>query len=344
MTSTTRARIRRHPSGGWVADVTVNGKRRQLKAPTRAQAEERLSAALEEMGQAKEPEQLSSPSGFTIAQARELSLEVRWKGTAYERTAAIYSAAWVEFLGASCQLSAVGPLEVDRFRQLWLAQGNRPQTVNHKVSALKAMRQDAMDRGLIGALAPLPKQLKLDNKRERVLSDGEVAGFCAYFEAICQPAAANLFVFLIETGCRWGEAERLQLKDIDLQANCVTFWKTKGKTPRTTPLTRRAVDCLLPHLPTVPTHRVWPYSYHQFERQFIKAKAALGLAHDTSLVLHSCRHTCASRLARAGVSLPKIMAWGGWKTLSACERYMHVDVASLHEAVDALNERVPAGN
>ena len=138
MTSTTRARIRRHPSGGWVADVTVNGKRRQLKAPTRAQAEERLSAALEEMGQAKEPEQLSSPSGFTIAQARELSLEVRWKGTAYERTAAIYSAAWVEFLGASCQLSAVGPLEVDRFRQLWLAQGNRPQTVNHKVSALKA--------------------------------------------------------------------------------------------------------------------------------------------------------------------------------------------------------------
>jgi integrase len=89
----------------------------------------------------------------------------------------------------------------------------------------------------------------------------------------------------------------------------------------------------------VGTHRVWPYSYQQFERLFIKAKAALGLAHDASLVLHSCRHTCASRLARAGVSLPKIMAWGGWKTLSACERYMHVDVAALGQAVDALNDR-----
>jgi integrase len=338
MTTETRAHLRRNPAGGWIADVTVNGKRRQLKAPTKAEAETRLALALEK-AEAPPTKAQAKPAGFTIAQARDLSMKVRWGGTAYERTAGIYSQTWVDFLGAKCQLDAVGPLDVDRFRQHWLAQGNSPTTVNHKVSALKAMRQDAMERGLIDQLPPLPKQLKIENRRERVLSDGEVAAFCAYFEAICQPAAANLFVFLVETGCRWGEAERLLLRDVDLAANCVTFWKTKGKTPRTTPLTRRAVDCLLPHLPAVGTHRVWPYEYFQYERLFLRAKAALGLGHDTGLVLHSCRHTCASRLAREGVSLPKIMAWGGWKTLSAVERYMHVDVASLGQAVDALNER-----
>lgn len=340
MTTETRAHLRRNPAGGWIADVTVNGKRRQLKAPTKAEAEVRLANALEKaMGPPPKAKAAAKAAGFTIAQARDLSMKVRWGGTAYERTAGIYSKTWVDFLGAKCQLEAVGPLDVDRFRQHWLAQGNSPATVNHKVSALKAMRQDAMERGLIDQLPPLPKQLKIENRRERVLSDGEVAAFCAYFEAICQPVAANLFVFLVETGCRWGEAERLLLRDVDLAANCVTFWKTKGKTPRTTPLTRRAVDCLAPHLPAVGTHRIWPYEYFQYERLFLKAKAALGLGHDVGLVLHSCRHTCASRLAREGVSLPKIMAWGGWKTLSAVERYMHVDVASLGQAVDALNER-----
>jgi len=338
MTTETRSHLRPNPAGGWIVDVTVNGKRRQLKASTKAEAAARLALAIEQATPAEE-QAAAKPAGFTIAQARELSLRVRWAGTAYERTAGIYSLTWVNFMGAHHQLEAVGPLDVDRFRQHWLAQGNSPATVNHKVSALKAMRQDAMERGLIDQLPPLPKQLKIENRRERVLSDGEVAAFCAYFEAICQPVAANLFVFLVETGCRWGEAERLQLRDIDLSANCVTFWKTKGKTPRTTPLTRRAVDCLLPHLPAMTTHRIWPFSYDQFERLFIKAKAALGLGHDVGLVLHSCRHTCASRLAREGVSLPKIMAWGGWKTLSAVERYMHVDVASLGQAVDALNER-----
>ena len=48
MTTETKSHLRPNPAGGWIVDVTVNGKRRQLKAATKAEAAARLALAIEQ--------------------------------------------------------------------------------------------------------------------------------------------------------------------------------------------------------------------------------------------------------------------------------------------------------
>jgi integrase len=321
----------RRTADGWIADVTVNGNRRTAKRKTRAEALEARREMLELL--VARPDQIGN--GITIADARALSLRIRWAGKASERTAAIYSQAAVDHFGHFCQLGSITAPMVQNWRQALLAAGNRPGTVNRKVSALRAMMSDAVLHGHLAAIPALPQQLPNRNTRDRVFSDAEVAGFCSHFRQAGQPQAADLFVFLLESCCRWGEAEKLLGKDVDLERGRVTFWQTKNGRARSVPLTRRAIDALTPHLPPVPTHRVWGYRYCQFEKLYAAAKGYLGIA-DPALTIHSTRHTCASKLASRGIPLHQLMAFGGWTSLQSVQRYLHLHTDALAACVSAL--------
>lgn len=325
--------IRKAKEGGWVADVRIGGHRRQLSAPTKKEAEARYKQELDRL--------LSrgisnTTHSFTLVQARALSLQCRWKGMACERTAAMYSRDVVDFFGSDFELSEVRAPGVERFRQAMAAKGNQPATINKKVSALKAMQSDALLYGHIEEKPSLPQQLKVKNTKDRVLSDEEIKGFCDFFLAIGQKEAADLFVFLLESCCRWSEAAALKGDDVDLEGGRVTFSRTKADRPRTVPLTKRAKDALSAHIPAVPGHSVWSYPYRRYKDLFDQAKSFLGLAGDEELGIHTTRHTCASKLARRGVSLAQIMAFGGWTSLASVQRYLHVNTQALAECVDAL--------
>lgn len=323
----------RKTADGWIADVTVGGIRRTGKARTKAEAQARKRELLEQL-MAREV----TSGGITMRDARALSLRIRWKDTAYERTAAIYSQEAVDHFGPSTQLGSLTAPMVEEWRQKLLAKGNRPSTVNMKVGTIKSMMADAVLHGHLSAIPPMPRQLRLKNTRDRVISDQERDAMCAFFREIGEPAAADLLVFLLETCCRWGEAERLKGKDVDTDASRVTFWHTKSGRPRSVPLTRRAIDAMAPHLPAVPGHRIWPYPYWRFAHLFDRAKAHLGLENDRALTIHSTRHTCASKLASRGVSLTMLMTFGGWSSLASVQRYLHLHTDALAACVEALEE------
>jgi integrase len=325
--------VRRH-SDGWIADVTVDGVRRTRKAKTKAEAQALKRLLLEQL--------MARPTGpgngITLQEARALSLRVRWQGLAYERTAAIYSQAVLDHFGPDTQLGAINAPMVQEWRQKLMARGNRPDTINKKISAIRAMMADAVLHGRLDAIPPLPRQLTRRNTKDRVFTSEEVTGFCTYFRSIGQPAAADLLVFLLHTCCRWGEAEKLKGQDVDLVRGMVTFWSTKNGRPRSVPLTRGAIDAVTPYMPHVPGHRVWPYSYATYRWHFSNAKEALGLAEDEALTIHTTRHTCASRLANRGISQGQLMAFGGWESLQAVQRYMHMQTGALAACVAALEE------
>lgn len=323
--------VRKTADGTWIADVTINGIRRTGKAKTKAEATARKREILEQL-MAREV----TCGGITMREARELSLRIRWAGTAYERTAGIYSLEAVSHFGASTQLGSLTAPMVEEWRQRLLAKGNRPSTVNMKVGTIKSMMSDAVLHGRLQAVPAMPQQLKLKNTRDRVISDQERDAMCRFFREVGEPAAADMLVFLLETCCRWGEAEKLKGKDVDLENGKVTFWHTKSNRPRSVPLTRRAVDAITSYLPAVPGHRVWPYKYWRFSHLFTRAKAAMGLEDDKSLTIHSTRHTCASKLASKGVSLTMLMTYGGWSSLASVQRYLHLHTDALAACVAAL--------
>lgn len=346
MASTTTGRIRQTPKG-WVADVAQGGRRLTALRKTKAEAK----AALEELRQRLETRKTvparaqaslrpspKSTTSFTLSEARTLSLRIRWAGTAYERTAAIFSQAVVDWFGPATQLSAVNAPLVEAWRQELIRKGNQPATINKKCSALRAMQSDAILHGFLSEAPQLPKQMRLRNLKDRVIEDHERDQMIGLFLQWGQPVAADLLIWLLETGCRWGEAEGLSGSDVDLAAGRVTFSQTKTNRPRSVPLTRRAQDAVLPHLPEVRSHRVWPYSYRQFQQLFGRAKSVMGLAEDAGFTVHTCRHTCASKLASKGVSQGVLMAWGGWRSLAAVQRYMHLGTDALSSCVAALED------
>ena len=323
--------VRRY-SDGWIADVTIGGVRRTRKAKTKAEAQALKRELLEQLM----ARPIGPGNGITMAEARALSLQIRWEGLAYKRTAAIYSQEAVEHFGPDAQLGSITAPMVEAWRQRLMAKGNRPDTINKKVSAIRSMMADAVLHGRLDAIPALPRQLTRRNTKDRVFSDEEVAGFCQFFCAMGQPAAADLLVFLLETCCRYGEAEKLKGQDVDLVRGTVTFWSTKNGRPRSVPLTRRAIDALKQHLPPVPSYRVWPYQYGTYRRHFDRAKEAMGLQGDEALTIHTTRHTCASKLASRGVSQGQLMAFGGWESLAAVQRYMHLQTGALAACVAAL--------
>ncbi len=346
MTTTTPGRVRQTPKG-WVADIALGGRRLTALRPTKEEA----AAALEELrsrlearktlpGRAKAA--LKPPpqgdAGITLREARALSVRIRWAGTAAERTAGIFSQAVVDWFGPATQLSAVNAPLVEAWRQELIRKGNQPATINKKVSALRAMQSDAILHGFISDAPKLPQQMRLRNLKDRVISDGERDQMIGLFLQWEQPVAADLLVWLLETGCRWGEAEGLSGGDVDLPAGRVTFSKTKTNRPRSVPLTKRAQDAVRRHLPAVQSHRVWPYTYRQFGLLFGRAKSVMGLVDDKAFGIHTCRHTCASKLAGKGVSQGMLMAWGGWRSLAAVQRYMHLGTDALADCVTALED------
>jgi integrase len=319
----------RRTATGWLADVSVNGVRKTGLCKTKAEALARKRELLEAL-LAKDASPVATQL-FTVADARRLSLKVRWRDTAGERTAAIYSQAAVDHFGAHTPLSAITAPAVDAWRDKLLASGNRPSTVNKKISAVRAMLADAHLRGHIQQVPKLPQ-----NTKDRVITPQEQQLFCQWFQQVGQPAAANALVFMIESCARWGELENLRGEDVDLEKRRVTFAKTKANRVRTIPLTQRAVDALLPHLPAVGSHKVFPYRYWQFLRLFEAAKGAMGLAEDKALTPHTTRHTCASKLAASGIPLHQLMAFGGWTSLASVQRYLHLHTDALSACVAAL--------
>ncbi len=332
MTGTVRKRTDASGEIRWIADVTIDGKRRQASGRTKAEAERKRR----ELRDLMLAEPVVNANGFTIAQARQLSLSIRWAGLAYERTAAIYSASAVEFFGPTTPLESINAPAVEQWRAQLRGQGNRPATINRKLSALKAMFSDAQLHGRITTRPAMPKQIKEVNEKDRVMSDRERDGLCEYFQAVGEPAAALVLVFLLETCTRFGEVERLRWSDVDFQLGRVTFWKTKNKHPRTVPLTARALDAVKAAGVPVPSARVFPYGYDRYRRLFDRAKEHLGLAHDQAFTVHTTRHTCASKLATKGISLAVLMNFGGWSSPAAVKRYLHLSTDALSACVEAL--------
>ena len=122
---------------------------------------------------------------------------------------------------------------------------------------------------------------------------------------------------------------------MDLLGPTVSFWETKNGRNRTVPLTVRCVDALRDNLPAVPSRRVFPIEYAALRNIWQRAKLAAGVE-DDALVLHSLRHTCATRLAKGGITLHQLQAWGGWSSPAACQRYLHHSVESLGVCVSVL--------
>ena len=223
---------------------------------------------------------------------------------------------------------------LDRLTDNLRAKGNRNSTINRKMAALSKLLRKHQRNGGIDRLPDFAK-LPERNGRIRFLSRDEEAFLFACLETI-DPDYAALARFLVATGARVGEA--LSLTWADIHDNKATFWETKAATPRTVPLSRQAVLALQSQKGKHPAGPFAMIRYANFRNAWMRARRRCGLGKDPQVVPHVLRHTCASRLAQAGVDIKRIQEFLGHKTLAMTLRYAHLAPSHLDVCAAALDK------
>lgn len=212
--------------------------------------------------------------------------------------------------------------------------GNSNATINRKLAALSKLLRKACKMGDIHSLPEFRRQ-KERSGRIRFLEPDEEDRL---FKQICGHSEEyhRLALFLVDTGCRLGEAIGLRWNDINHGA--VSFWLTKSGRSRSVPLTKRAREAVaaVERAGPGPFARIKQY---QFRAVWHQAKAEIGLATDDELVPHCLRHTCASRLVRGGIDIRRVQMWLGHQTLQMTMRYSHLATHDLDVCVPVLERR-----
>jgi integrase len=219
---------------------------------------------------------------------------------------------------------------VGRLRQ----RGNSNATINRKMAALSKLLRKASKMGDIHSLPEFRRQ-KERAGRIRFLDPQEEDRLFAAIAARC-PDSYRLSVFLVDTGCRLGEALGLIWNDI--HDSRVSFWLTKSGRSRTIPLTGRALRALDPAEGRA--MRRGPFATiaaPRFRLLWNEAKAEIGLAADHQVVPHILRHTCASRLVQGGIDIRRVQMWLGHQTLQMTMRYAHLATNDLDPCVAVLD-------
>lgn len=302
----------------WQADVVVNGRRERRTFPTREQAEQFESD--------------HSTSGTTIGRVFPEFARDLWGGTKDERNCLRIADELVTRLGASMLVSDIDSAEVEDLASSLKADGNKPATVNTKLTRLSKLLKKARKRGMIVSLPDIELNRPQEG-RIRFLSEVEEDAL-----RVALPTHyRGLYDFLLYTGCRFGEALSIQWNDITDKT--VTFWATKSGKPRTIPLvsTARAGVPWSRHNELIRPFATIPYE--SFYHSWLKARKAVGLEADRQVVPHVLRHTCASRLVQRGVDIRRVKDWLGHSTIQMTMRYAHLSPSDLFLAAEALESR-----
>jgi integrase len=252
-------------------------------------------------------------------------------------------------LGENRLLSEITRATADELVEHFMEKGNTPGTINRKLGILSKALNIGSELGLNVRLFKMP-HLKPGAGRIRVIERHEEPRILSYFERI-DPRMGDLAVLGIETGMRLGELLSVEWTSIadDLSALRVE----KGKTPaarrdiRLTRPARAALVRLRAGHPDDVGPLTWARGYTT-QRETVLAKPYRDLwdrmrneLKMDDVVLHTMRHTCATRLIQSGVQDRIIMKWMGWTSAGMVSRYGHPDDEDLVRAMEKLEDRRP---
>jgi len=215
--------------------------------------------------------------------------------------------------------------------------GNSNATINRKMAALSKLLRKAHKMGDIHSLPEFRRQ-KERAGRIRFLERDEEARLFAAVRSRSEDAY-RLSVFLVDSGCRLGEALGLIWNDI--QEHRVSFWITKSGRSRTIPMTERVKEVIKLPPDTEGRRPKGPFTkltQAQYRAIWNEAKTEVGLGADEQVVPHILRHTCASRLVQGGIDIRRVQMWLGHQTLSMTMRYAHLATNDLDGCVVVLEK------
>jgi integrase len=183
----------------------------------------------------------------------------------------------------------------------------------------------------------------LEEKEREPFTDGEQAALWKLYESGDLRAAIPLL--MICTGMMPGEAQKLRVDHIDLEALEIYGAGLKTKVRRKSPII--IPEDVLPIVQDLidnaqPSGFIWKRVESEWYADYY---AALEKAGCRRLEPYSCRHTTATRLAISeGIAPQTIKRMMRWSTSKMLDRYAHPDQAAVHTAANTIKKVSPGEN
>ena len=198
-----------------------------------------------------------------------------------------------------------------------------PQAVRHELNVLAHILRIAVREWGI----PLPKN-PVDEirkpippkSRDRRLDKDEwekIVEVCAATSAIC---LLPLITVAVETAMRRMELLRLDWSQLDLEARTLHLLETKNGSPRTIPLTTRAVQ-LFRQLAPKESGIVFDVTESDLRYHWQRLTRRAGIE---DLHFHDLRHEAISRFFEKGLSVAEVALISGHKDVRQLFRYTHL--------------------
>lgn len=258
---------------------------------------------------------------MNLSQLLRTAARPLWKGKAYERTAQRNVEEFIEIVG-DLPVSEVKTITLDKWYDVQ-EQKVSPVTINRKLVNINQVLQYAHDREWLEKM-PVLKWNPENTGRVRWLEDSEEQQMFSLLQQWGESEVAKFLRVLLETGMRRGEL--LALEPQNIQGRWIRIWKNKTKTPRSVPLTDAAMECL-------EGFSGWSIDINDLRRVWDKLRSEMGLSDDKDFVLHSLRHTKATRLLSKTKNIAMVQKLLGHKKVQTTLRYAHISDDDLLNAV-----------
>ena len=338
--------VTRMPSGRLLVSVCLHRRRRARQCETLEQVPLVRDALLCELGKEGEkfPAQVppKQKEGWTLETALgKTELEYWQSGKGGTHNALTNAREALAFFGPRCRVTQITPDRIDEYVDHLKDIGNSGSTINRKLSALSRMLNVAYERRKIDYLPKMPRQPEGEHRITFLTPEEEhtALGIIRQLGDL-YVEQGKAFLVLLYTGCRCGELWRLQKRDVNLDLNTVTFWKTKNKHPRTVLLVKTIRPIIIRQIEGKgEADRLFPRgSAGWFRLLWDKLRFHMGRVDDPQFVPHMLRHTCATRLAQSGENAIIIKEWLGHTSLQTTTRYTHLMPKDLLNAAEYLNK------
>jgi site-specific recombinase XerD len=242
------------------------------------------------------------------------------------------------------RLTDITPEDINKLKTTLTNNDKAPKTINCYLQRINALFNYAIDRELFKGINPCKKidKPKTDNNRERFLSPDEV--ICLK-EAIKHKDDLTLFVELsLSTGGRLNTITAIKKKDVNLERRTINLYNIKSKNNYTGFISNALLPLLTQRYKALhaPNDTILTSSHRTIQKQLQPCLNKLfnqGLDNKdrkNRVVIHTLRHTFASRLAMNNVPIFTIMKLLDHKNIKDTLRYAKLSSDKGLEAVVEL--------
>lgn len=269
---------------------------------------------------------------------------------------------------AKTPMAEVMPYQIQELVSAMSQDGYGPATVGLERALLRAVFNYAKNTWLWVEPTRNPAEKlnmpKIDNARDRVLTNAEWKKICTALELTRNPHVAPLLALLLETAMRASEPLlHATWDDVDLE-RCILHLRDAKAGPRDVPLNPGAIQ-VLRYLKTrletelaarpkskrkpkpetgITDPRIFPITYESLKAAWQRACERAGIE---GVNIHDLRHTAATRFTlELHGNLPVLKVITGHKTFSQLSRYINVkpaDVVRLLHNRPLTEDDAPAG-